>query len=57
MTALAALPTGGWAFCGALEDGMGEVFVSAEKRVKNTQDFFSHSLKHLVSWFCYLAVC
>lgn len=27
----AALPTGGSAFCGALEDGMGEVLVSVEK--------------------------
>ena len=25
---LAALPTGGSAFCGALEEGMGDVFVS-----------------------------
>lgn len=31
MRSLAALPTGGSAFCGALEDGMGEVFVSVEK--------------------------
>lgn len=28
MRTLAALPTGGSAFCGALEEGMGDVFVS-----------------------------
>lgn len=31
VTTLAALPTGGSPFCGALEDGMGEVFVSVGK--------------------------
>lgn len=33
---LAALPTGRSAFCGALEDGMGEVLVSA-KTIRKTQ--------------------
>jgi len=32
---LAALPTGGSAFCGALEDGMGEVLVSGEPMRKH----------------------
>lgn len=33
---LAALPTGGSAFCGALEEGMGDVFVSVTQTNKQT---------------------
>lgn len=34
---LAALPTGGSAICGALEDGMGEVLVSAKQIRKHNE--------------------
>lgn len=33
MRTLAALPTGGSAFCGALEEGMGDVFVSVQTKI------------------------
>lgn len=36
---LAALPTGGSAFCGALEEGMGDVFVSVTQTNKQTNKF------------------
>lgn len=38
---LAALPTGGSAFCGALEDGMGEVLVSGKRR-KHNKPYWAH---------------
>lgn len=40
---LAALPTGGSAFCGALEDGMGEVLVSGKTiRRKHNKPYWAH---------------
>lgn len=36
---LAALPTGGSAFCGALEDGMGEVLVSGKTIRKHNKPY------------------
>lgn len=46
-TTLAALSTGTWPFCGALDDGMGEVFVSART---NTEDLVNTFLWSLYPW-------
>lgn len=51
---LAALPTGGSAFCGALEDGMGEVLVSVKEKKKNSEHFLSNSTGFVVTWFVFL---
>lgn len=39
---LAALPTGGSAFCGALEDGMGEVLVSGKTIRKHNKPYWAY---------------
>lgn len=41
---LAALSTGTWPFCGALDDGMGEVFVSARTNTKDLMNTFLWTL-------------